>query len=465
MQKIFTEVKSLDKRCYNELYLSEDVLMEQASMALANEVRENTKEGDRVLFVCGSGNNGADGITAARILAKELNVSVYIPIGVKSEMAELQLKRLRALHVKVVTSVIDAELYVDALFGSGLVRDLSENISLIVGQMNSKKAKKIACDVPTGIDCEGKVKSVCFEADITVTMGALKESLFSDDAKEYVGEIKVANLGVSRVNYETKQSSLLLEESDMKLPYRDKRTVNKGDFGHVVVISGHKEGASRLSAISAFNFGAGLVTLAGKNRNNMPLCIMNSEILPKKFSVVIAGMGLGNIYGDEKLRDFLLLHVKPLVIDADLLHNKIVKEVLEKKEDVVLTPHPKEFASLLKTLGIAEISTKDVQTDRFKWAREFSKHYPKAVLVLKGANTIITKADELYVNSTGTSKLAKGGSGDVLAGMIGSLMSQSYSPLEAALSASLAHAKVAKNCKCASFGLTPEDLCEGIKWL
>jgi len=465
MQKIFKEVKSLDKRCYDKLHLSEDVLMEQASTALANEVRANTKEGDRVLFVCGSGNNGADGITTARILAKELDVSVYIPIGVKSDMAELQLKRLRALHVKVVTSVIDADLYVDALFGSGLVRDLSENISLIVEQMNSKEAKKIACDVPTGIDCEGKVKSVCFKADITVTMGALKESLFSDDAKEYVGEIKVANLGVSRANYETKQSSFLLEESDVKLPYRDNKTVNKGDFGHVVVISGHKEGASRLSAISAFNFGAGLVTLTGKNRNNIPLCLMSSETLPKRFSVVVAGMGLGNIYGDEKLRDFLLLHVKPLVIDADLLHNKIIKEILEKKEEVVLTPHPKEFASLLKTLGIAEIDTKDVQSQRFYWAREFSKHYPKVVLVLKGANTIITKANELYVNSTGTSKLAKGGSGDVLAGMIGSLIAQNYSPLEAALSASLAHAKVANECKCASFGLTPEDLCEGIKWL
>lgn len=119
----------------------------------------------------------------------------------------------------------------------------------------------------------------------------------------------------------------------------------------------------------------------------------------------------------------------------------------------------------MKILGIAEIDTKDVQSKRFYWAREFSKHYPKAVLVLKGANTIITKANELYVNPTGTSKLAKGGSGDVLAGMIGSLIAQNYSPLEAALSASLAHAKVANECKCASFGLTPEDLCEGIKWL
>ena len=465
MQKVFKEVKSLDKRCYEKLYLSADILMEQASTALANEVRANVQKGEKVLFVCGSGNNGADGIAAARILAKELDVSVYIPIGVKSEMAELQLKRLRSLHVKVVTSVIDADLYVDALFGSGLVRDLSENISLIVQQINSKKAKKIACDVPTGIDCEGKVKSVCFEADVTVTMGALKESLFSDDAKDFVGEIKVADLGVSRVNYETTQSSFLLDEDDVKLPYRYKKRVNKGSFGHVVVISGHKEGASRLSAIAAFNFGAGLVTLSGKNRNNIPLSIMSNEKLPNDFEVVVAGMGLGNIYGDEKLRDFLLLHVKPLVIDADLLHHKIIKNILENKEDVVLTPHPKEFASLLKVLDIVDINTQDVQADRFKWAREFSKKYPKAVLVLKGANTLVSQKDKLYINPLGSAKLAKGGSGDVLAGMIGALIAQDYSPLDAALNASLAHVRVAKNSKCASFGLTPEDLCEGIKWL
>ena len=466
MQKIFKEVKSLDKRCYETLHLSEDVLMEQASMALANEVIAHTDKNDKILFVCGSGNNGADGITAARILVKQRDVSVYIPIGVKSKMAELQLKRLRALHVKVVNNVIDANLYVDALFGSGLVRDLNENISSIIQEMNSKHAKKISCDIPTGIDCEGKVKSVCFEADITITMGALKESLFSDDAKDYVGDIKVANLGVSRENYETKQSSFLLEENDLKLPYRKKKSVNKGSFGHVAVISGHKEGASRLAALSAFNFGAGLVTLCGKNRNSIPLSIMSSETMPKNFSVVLAGMGLGNIYGDEKLRSFLLQHDKPLVIDADLLHHRITKEILDKKDEVVLTPHPKEFASLLKVLDISsELTTLDIQSNRLKWAREFSKIYPNAILVLKGANTIITKADELYINPLGTSKLAKGGSGDVLAGMIGSLIAQGYTTLDAAINASLAHAKVASECKCASFGLTPEDLCEGIKWL
>ena len=251
----------------------------------------------------------------------------------------------------------------------------------------------------------------------------------------------------------------------MKLPHRDNKTVNKSDFGHVATVSGHKEGASRLSAIASFNFGAGRVTLCGKHRSNIPYSIMSSEQLPKDFSVVVAGMGLGNIYGDEKLRDFLLLHTKPLVIDADLLGSKLMKEILETKEDVILTPHPKEFVVLLKMLDIAEVEVADIQKDRFKWAREFTSKYPKVVLVLKGSYTIITQGDKLHVNPIGSAKLAKGGSGDVLAGMIGSLVAQNYTLLEASTTASLAHAMVAKNIKCSSFGLSPEDLCEGIKWL
>lgn len=465
MQKLYKEVKSLDQRCYEKFYLSEDILMEQASMALANEVKASTKGNEAILFICGPGNNGADGITAARILSSDLNVSVFVPFGAKSEMANLQLKRLRALHVNVVSSLIDADVYVDALFGSGLVRDLNENMIEIIKSVNQKNAKKISCDIPTGLDFEGNVSTVCFEADKTITMGALKESLYSDEAKDFTGKIKVANLGVSRDNYEINSKSYLLEKSDLALPKRSKNMVNKGTFGHVAIIGGHKEGASRLSAQSAFNFGAGLVTLCSRNKNNIPLSIMSSESLPKNFSVVVAGMGLGNIYGDEKLRDFLLLHVKPLVLDADLLSHRIIKEVLDKKDEVVLTPHPKEFASMLKILEIADVNTDEIQNNRFKWAREFSKKYPKVVLVLKGANTIITKDELLYVNPLGTSKLAKGGTGDVLAGMIGSLVAQGYSPLEAACNASLAHALVAKNIKCSSFGLSPIDLCEGIKCL
>jgi hydroxyethylthiazole kinase-like uncharacterized protein yjeF len=233
----------------------------------------------------------------------------------------------------------------------------------------------------------------------------------------------------------------------------------------VCVLSGEKEGASVLSCTAAFSFGAGLVTALSQNSINVPAFIMKAESLPANSNVVVAGMGLGKAYEDEELYDFLLAHTKPLVIDADLFYEQIIIELLEKKDNIILTPHPKEFSALLKVTGIAEIGVKEVQADRLKWAREFSKKYPKAVLLLKGANTLITQKDKLYVNPLGSAKLAKGGSGDVLSGMLGALLAQGYSPIDAAISGSLAHALDAKKLKCSSFGLNPLDLCEGIKCL
>jgi hydroxyethylthiazole kinase-like uncharacterized protein yjeF len=129
---------------------------------------------------------------------------------------------------------------------------------------------------------------------------------------------------------------------------------------------------------------------------------------------------------------------------------------------VVITPHAKEFVSLLKITKIADITVEELQKNRFKYAQEFSKAYPHATLILKGANVIIAKSDEFYINPHGTPSLAKGGSGDVLSGLVGSLLAQGYDSLDAAINASLAHAKSALNYCGADFSLTPDDLIEQI---
>jgi len=465
MQKLFYEVGSLDKRCYEEFFLSKDILMEQASNALALEVKKVAQKSDKITFVCGPGNNGADGITAARILSNDYDVSIYLPLGAKSQMSKLQEKRAKSLHVRTATTLKYADVYVDCIFGSGLKRELDESIVRLIEEINSKEGIKISCDIPAGIDRSGKIYNACFIADTTITMGALKESLYSDEAKDFVGDIKVANLGISRDNYEIDTDSYVLDKTDLQLPYRYKKSTHKGNFGHVSIIGGEKEGASVLAATSAFNFGAGLVSIVSQRKDNIPSFIMHSFEILEKSSVIVVGMGLGNEYSEEKLYDFLLSNQKPVVVDADLFYREIIIELLAKKDNIVLTPHPKEFVSLLKLLGLGDIGIKELQKDRFKWVRIFSKNYPNAVLLLKGANTIITQGNKLYVNPLGLSKLAKGGSGDVLAGMIGSLLAQGYSPLHSATNASLAHALAAQNLKCANFALNPVDLCEGIKWL
>jgi len=461
MQKVFKEVGSLDKKCYDKFGLTEDILMEHAAYGLYREIPEKAKS---VFIVAGVGNNGGDGIALARLLQGEKDVTLYLPMGVKSHMAKLQFERAKKVGVEIASEIKEADVIVDAIFGSGLKRDLSSDIKELIQKLNSFDAYKIACDIPTGIDENGCVKEVAFCADVTVTMGALKESLFLDEAKDYVGEIKVVDLGVSRELYEDKSDIFFLEEKDIKLPNRDKKDTNKGNFGHLGVVAGRKVGAAVLAAEAGFAFGAGLVTIIENENYEIPHHIMSSCQIPQKTTAICVGMGLGNIYDDEYIQKFLFTD-KPLLLDADLFYNPVIKKVLDTQKEVVLTPHPKEFSSLLKLCGVADVSVDEIQKKRFFYAREFSKNYPSATLVLKGANVIISCDNSLYINTLGTNLLSKGGSGDVLAGLISSLLAQGYKPLDAAINGSLAHTLSAKKFSKNSYALTPEDLIEGVKCL
>lgn len=465
MHFVYEETESLDNRCYEKFGLSSEILMEHAGLALARAVKKKLTCKQKALFICGVGNNGADGMVAARILHKTCDVFLFVPFGAKSEMAKLQLQRAQMLGIPIVDHLTKADVYIDALFGSGLNRELDEQSTKLLQELNTKEGYKIACDVPSGISSHLKRIKIAFLADETITMGALKSCLLQDNVKDIVGRIKVANLGISRQNYEIPSEMFLLQKSDLNLPFRKTKNANKGTFGHVCVLRGQKEGASILSCMGAFYFGAGLVSVMGEKMKKLPPYIMQTKILPKNASVIIAGMGLEEPIDENKLKEILLSNALPLVIDASLCYSEVIKAIVESKKEVVLTPHPKEFASILKLTCNEKVDTDGVQNDRFGYAKLFSQKFPHVVLVLKGANTIITHEGILYINTFGTQALSKGGSGDVLSGMIGSLIAQGYSPKEASISASLAHALVAKKLTCNNFSLTPIDLCKGLKWL
>ena len=453
MKRVFKEVDSLDKRCYEEYFLSEDILMEHAGMALYNAIPKDAK---RVLIVSGPGNNGADGITLARLIQKEKEVSLYMPLGAKSAMSKLQLKRAKSIGVDLANNCEgEYDVVVEALFGSGLNKELSSKLKELIEKLNQKDAFKIACDIPTGE----------FRADITVTMGGYKEELFLDSKKDFVGEIKVANLGVSSKVYQSKTNTYLLEESDLKLPLRNKQNTNKGSYGHLSVVAGKKVGASLLCAEAGFAFGCGLVTIVENENYQIPCHIMSSCQIPSKTTALAIGMGLGNIYDDEYLKKFLFDGNYPILVDADLFYLNIIKELLERKSSLVLTPHPKEFSSLLKICGFGEVSVDEIQKRRFFYAREFSKKYKDVVLLLKGANTLIAQNEKIYINSFGSNILSKGGSGDVLAGLIGSLLAQGYTLLDAAISGSLAHTLSLKNFTKNNYALNPRDIIKGVQTL
>ena len=452
MQNIFDEVGSLDRRCYEEFGLSEELLMEHAANGMATFIKGKFPVDSRIIIVCGSGNNGADGLALARLLHKYFEVTVFLAKQVKSPMAKLQHKRTMALGITEISMLTPCDVLVDALVGTGFSGTLDTKLSQLLDDMNAIEAYKIACDIPS---------AYLFNADITLTMGALKKSMFLDGVKDCVGEIEVLDLGVHREIYETDSNTKLLELEDIVLPHRTRKDSHKGSFGHLNLVCGEKEGASIMSALAASRFGCGLVTLLSHKENfSYHHTLMSSHTLAKNTSALACGMGLGNEFSSEELQSYLGTHI-PLILDADILYMPLMLGLLQAK-NIVLTPHPKEFVALLKLTGLADISVEVLQEKRFEYVALFAQKYPQVTLLLKGANVIIAQDSQCFVNPHGTSALAKGGSGDVLSGVIGSLLAQGYSPLSAAINGSLAHTKLARNYKGADFSLTADDLIAGI---
>jgi len=386
MQNIFYETASLDQRCYNDFHLSEDILMEHAANGIADFIKQNFSKNSRILISCGASNNGADGMAAARILDKDYQVFVHLYKQPKSDMAKLQFKRLESLGALFIDQVCEADVIVDAIIGTGLKNSLNSETALHVRALNDLKGIKIACDAPTGLRVDGKCSEDVFRAHHTLSMGALKESFFSDSAKDAVGQIS--------------------------------QNTHKGNFGHLSVLVGEKQGAGIFCAKAAFRFGAALVTLVASSEIIAPYELMIDREIPAKTTAIALGMGLGISFDVDKL-DALLNQL----LDADIFYHKMMPALLQR-ENIVLTPHPKEFIFLLHVSGIADITTDELQNNRFFYARTFARKFK-----------------------------------------IASLLAQGYTPLQAAINGSLAHVKLALGYDGSSFSLSPKDLIGGIKYL
>ena len=439
-----------------------------------------------MLIVAGSGGNGADGYTLARRLAQGaggLSVAVFEARPPKTPLCSLQKERALACGARLASSIESADVLVDCLFGSGFAGAVDEATRHIIEEMNSlasasgRAAFRIACDVPSALG-----GPACFCADLTVCMGALKTALFTDAAADFAGKIETAPLGVAEELFASlgEEDAFLLEEGDLRLPARPKRNAHKGSFGHVVVFCGGKPGAAITAARAAFAFGCGLATLtpAGEGAADalrqfaLPHELMLSCDVPKVAAAFAAGMGLNPCKegGQGALKSVAAIiacnPAIPAVVDADFFgYEGLVSLLKERPAGLVLTPHPKEFASLLRLCGIADVSIEEASSRRFELARKFCEAFPCVVLVAKGAIPVIGYCPargewaQLYANPLGSPALAKGGSGDVLAGLVCALLAQGYAPVDAAISASLAHA-LASRLSPSDWGLTPSALIE-----
>ncbi|MGP1505882.1 MAG: NAD(P)H-hydrate dehydratase [Campylobacter sp.] len=405
------------------------------------------------------------------------------------------------------------ECIIDGIFGSGFHGEMPKIVADLITTINHADALKIAVDIPSGVSKTGAVLQSAFCADFTIAMGARKIALYADSAKDFVGRIKLANLGVcadifardmgeitdkispnssknleqistnSKAIFREKSQILtntnmpfcdtfLLQKRDLILPLRHKQNTNKGDFGHVFIALGQMNGAGLIAANASHAMGAGRVSLVKlplqngvckvKNEPQIPPILMQKNSF-KGADVIIAGCGLG-----EAKFDLNLLTNTRCVIDADLCYKSEILELLCGENGVIITPHPKEFCALLKNADIAEVSVREIQQNRFDFARKFSTKF-HATLVLKGANTLIANKGEIYVMAHGTSALAKGGSGDALCGVIGAYLAQGFSPLSSAINGTLAHAlaakKALKKMRINDYALDADDIIKGLKWL
>ena len=470
MQNVFKSVETLDKSAVERFHLSNEILMENAASAIEQIIDERVSAPNAlIIIVCGRGDNGADGFALARRLSAKYNIKVFAPESLanrtQSDLNALQRERFEAVGGKFIDKLFSCDMIVDCLFGSGFSGEIDSQMGDLIAQMNAIGRLKIACDISSGLlatnakSIESKSDFGIFKADITIAMGALKSAYFSDFAKDFVGEIALANLGISRANYESDSNIKLLEISDLKLPQRFAQNTHKGRFGHSCVIAGEKEGACILSALSAFAFGSGLVSIIGEVKN-LPHHIMNATQLPNNCNAIAFGMGLG---AKIERYNFDFLGKIPSVIDADMFYHNDLRGILEKG-NLVLTPHLKEFSSALKILGFGEFSIREIERKKIELMMDFSSRVPNVVLLLKGANVFIAQKEKIYINTLGRNNLAKGGSGDVLSGLIVALLAQGYSLLDSAINASLAHSLASQKVQ-SSFGLEPMDLINAIKIL
>lgn len=477
MQNVFYSLRELDKRAEEDFNLKNGILMENAARGSAEKIKNlfPLKKGDAkktIQIVCGSGDNGGDGLALARILADDFNLHIIILKEPKSELCKLQYERLKALNIRTAKNILpESDILFDAFLGTGLKGLLKAEDKKTIEKINKVKAFKIACDIPSGLNLDGEASPNAVLCNMTFSMGALKQAFYSDEAKDITGKIEVIDLGLPRSSYEQNEKSnvFLLEKEDMLLPSRKKQNTHKGSFGHAGIIIGEKNGAALLAASAALEFGAGLVTLIGESRErpkNLKADFMyDGKFNAKKFTSIAIGQGLGR-KNDEL---FSILKMKetqsmPMVLDADVFYYAELKKILPELSAAVLTPHPKEFSSLLNITSLENLSIEEIQKKRFISALSFSKKFPKLVLVLKGANTLIAHNGKIFINTLGSSSLSKAGSGDVLTGLICSLLAQGYKPLDAAITGSLAHSLASQNAG-ASYSLTASKLIKNLEKL
>lgn len=444
-----SQTRALDAYTIKHEPVSSLDLMERACEEFTEWFTTHVRIDNKIAVVCGTGNNGGDGLGIARLLKdRGYPVRVFIVKGGKEsdDFKQNQLRLPESISVREIIDhcnddFADTDVLIDAIFGSGLTRPVEGVYADVINRINASEAVKIAVDIPSGLMADKPSSGTIVKASYTITFQLPKLAMFMPGNFSFTGEWVVVNIGLDRSFIkETPTPYYYIQSKDARRLLRQRtRFDHKGTFGHALIVAGShgKMGAAILATRAALRSGAGLVSahVPGCGYEIMQVAAPEAMVHVDASDLTIASVvlhenvnavGIGPGLGQDKqtlvaLRK-LLEQSRPMVIDADALNliaaNRELLQIIPRNS--ILTPHPKEFARLA-----GETSN---GFDRIERARKFAKEI-NCFIVLKGAFTAIVTPDRnVFFNSTGNPGMATGGSGDVLTGILCGLLAQGYEP-------------------------------------
>ena len=447
------QMRRADLYTIEEIGVPSMVLMERAALEVVRCMEEEQLDFRKVLVVCGSGNNGGDGYAIARLLhLKGHDVTIFFAGNSQKRSEENAQQAKIAAHYEIpVITNLDTEEYsviIDALFGTGLKREITGHYREILCYVNQMTGEKVAVDLPSGIhDTTGAQMGIAFCADLTVAIAFPKRGLFLQEGNVCAGKILTGDIGISSETFSEGTVTFGYEKQDLFLGFpKRKKNSHKGSYGKVLMIAGSKgmSGAAYLSAKAAYAVGAGLVQIYTHEENRvilqqlLPEAIIttydtfDSEQLEKLIQwadLIGIGCGLGKSDTAERVMQYTLKRaLVPCVVDADGINilSKHMEWIEVTNALIVLTPHMKEMSRML------QCSVKELIEQRMERLHAFVERY-KVVCVLKDARTLVAKEHRnTYLNLSGNAAMAKAGSGDVLAGVIVGILAQQCEPYTSA---------------------------------
>ena len=472
------EMQDFDKATIEKV--GSTTLMAKAAKAVYDEIEKKDKN---IYIISGSGNNGGDGIALLELFQKDgYNPKLFLTSDKVSQDAQYFLDRVNKDYVFSIDKCdYKADIIIDCILGTGFKGELKPPYDEIVDKINNSKAYILSVDIPSGLSGQSGQAIKAVNANKTVAIQFAKYGHYLNDGKDFVGELVIKDIGIEA----TEDTAQVIEGKDVVFNKR-KANSNKGSFGKSVIIGGCKNyvGAIKIAnmGVSALRVGAGLNAIAIPQSlmyamlpniiDSTIICLDDldgnlkfnkkqlNDIL-KSAAAIAVGMGMGpNKAENKKIIEYLIENTtRPVLVDADGL-NAFEDDgaFLLHHENVVITPHPKEFSRLF------HIHMEDVLADPMAAVKKVIK-YTKGTILLKGSSTIVAKGDEAYLVVNGTPVLAKGGSGDTLSGVILGLLAQGYKIEQAAYMGAYLCAKAATRCEYeySQYGVLASDVAKEIK--